>query len=141
MNESFVVDASVTIAWVHPAQATAGTDALLEALEGGAIVEVPAVWPLEVANALLVLARRKRLTEAQRLRALAALGEIAPVIDTESVRLALTTLSTLASRHGLSVYDACYLELAMRKKLPLACKDAPLRKAAKRCQVKLLLPV
>ena len=59
MTETFVVDASVAVAWVHPAQATAETQALLAALESGAVVEVPAIWPLEVANALLVLSRRK----------------------------------------------------------------------------------
>ena len=52
--------------------------------------------------------------------------------------LALTKLSDLASKHDLSVYDATYLELALRAKIPLACKDGPLREAARRCRVRLL---
>ena len=52
--------------------------------------------------------------------------------------LAFGTLSVLATRHGLSVYDAAYLELALRMKLAIACKDGPLRTAAKRARVKLL---
>ena len=140
MTAAFVVDASVAVAWVHPAQATAETQALLGALEHGALIEVPAIWPFEVANALLVLTRRRRLSDAERVRALTALQEIAPKVDADSVALALTKLSKLAAEHDLSVYDACYLELAIRKKLPLACKDGPLRKAAKRCGLKLLLP-
>lgn len=140
MIAAFVVDASVAVAWVHPGQATSETQSLLQALEAGALIEVPAVWPLEVANALLVLARRRRLSHAERSRALVALQALCPKVDTDSVALGLTTLSKLAVDHDLSVYDASYLELAIRRKLPLACKDGPLRKAAKRCGLKLLLP-
>ena len=58
MTRAFVADASVAIAWVHPAQATPQTDAMLDAVAEGAVLEVPALWPLEVANALTVLVRR-----------------------------------------------------------------------------------
>ena len=63
---------------------------------------------------------------------------LAVTLDHEMASLAFTRLSALAFQHGLSIYDAAYLELALRKKLPLACKDGPLRGAAKRCRVKLL---
>ena len=62
MNRSFVADASVAIAWVHPAQATHETDAMLDRLAAGDSLVVPALWPLEVANALTVLRRRRKLT-------------------------------------------------------------------------------
>lgn len=139
MTPHFVVDASVAVAWVHPAQATAESQALLADLEHGAVVEVPAIWPLEVANALLVLRRRKRLTDPERRRALTALHELRLQVDMDAVGFALTKLSALAAEHDLSVYDAAYLELAIRKKLPLACKDGPLRKAGRRCGLTLLL--
>ena len=57
--DRLIVDASVAIAWVHPGQATPETDALLAEVNAGAILVVPALWPVETANALVVLERRK----------------------------------------------------------------------------------
>lgn len=136
--ERWVVDASITVAWVHPGQATPQTDALLKALDGGASAFAPALWPVEVANALLSLERRAKLTRAERLAALASLGELSIQVDEEMARLAFTELSMLATDERLSVYDAAYLELALRLKLPLACLDGPLREAATRRGVSVL---
>ena len=66
MTRAFVADASVAIGWVHPAQATPHTASMLDAIADGATVEVPALWPLEVANALTVLQRRRKLTPDER---------------------------------------------------------------------------
>jgi predicted nucleic acid-binding protein len=110
---------------------------MLDAITEGAIVEVPALWPLEVANALSVLARRRRLTDQERQSALGWLRGLPLKLDHEMASLAFTTLSELASVHKLSVYDAAYLELAQRRKLVLGCKDGPLRQAAQRCGVNL----
>jgi predicted nucleic acid-binding protein len=138
VTRDFIVDASIGIAWVHPAQATSSSQVLLQALCDGVVVRAPALWPLETANALLVLVRRGKLTEEERGTALSALTQLSVALDHEMAALAFTRLSTLASQHGLTIYDAAYLELALRTKLPLACKDGPLRAAAKRCRVKLL---
>ncbi len=138
MTKEFVVDASIGIAWVHPAQATPQSQALLDAIAAGAGVRAPALWSLETANALLVLTRRGKLTEEERVAALTALAHLSVALDHEMAALAFGRLSELATRYGLSVYDAAYLELALRKKLPLACRDGPLRTAAKRNRVKLL---
>ena len=138
MTKEFVVDASMSIAWVHPAQATTQSEALLEAVAAGARVRAPALWSLETANALLVLTRRGKLTEEDRAAALAALAKLSVVLDHEMAALAFGKLSEIATRHELSVYDAAYLELALRTKLPLACKDGPLRTAAQRRRVRLL---
>jgi predicted nucleic acid-binding protein len=127
----------VAVAWVHPAQATSATDAMLSALETGLLVEAPAIWPVEVANALLVLVRRRRLKDADRQDGLEWLREAPVRIDHETAALGFTKLSELASQHHLSAYDAAYLELAQRRKLPLGCKDGPLRDAAKRAGVAL----
>ena len=137
MSRVFIADASVAVAWVHPAQATAETEAMLQAIEEGAVVEVPALWPLEVANALVVLMRRKRLTEAERQSALGWLRGLPLKFDHEMASLGFTKLSELASSYALSVYDAAYLELAQRRQLPLGCKDGPLRDAARTLDVKL----
>jgi predicted nucleic acid-binding protein len=132
-----VADASVAIGWVHPAQATGQTDAMLNELAEGATLEVPALWPLEVANALLVLVRRRKLNEDDRQTALSWLRGLRLRIDHDAASLALSRLSELAAVHQLSVYDAAYLELAQRRGLALGCKDGPLRKAAKQAAVDL----
>jgi len=137
VRTAFVADASVAIGWVHPAQATSETSAMLDAMADGAAVEVPALWPLEVANALLVLVRRRKLDDHERQIGLGWLRGLPVRIDLDGATLAFSRLSDLADTYQLSVYDAAYLELALRRKLPLACGDGPLRKAAKRAGVNL----
>ena len=135
MPTRFVADASVAIAWVHPGQATAATQAMLEAIAAGAVFEVPSLWSLEVANVLLVLKRRGRITERERRLAAENLLMLPHVIDGDGASVALTRLTELAAKYSLSVYDATYLELAMRRGLPLATKDGPLGKAARKARV------
>ena len=135
MKEAFVADASAAIGWVHPSQATPATATMLDAIVEGATVEVPALWPLEVANALTVLRRRRKLTEDERQAALGWLRGLPVRIDHDAASLAFSRLSELAATYNLSVYDAAYLELAQRRKLVLGCKDGPLRKAAARAGV------
>jgi predicted nucleic acid-binding protein len=130
---SFVVDASVAVAWVHPARATTETAGMLASLAQGVVLEVPALWPLEVANALTVLERRGKLTQSERQSALEWFRVLPVKLDHEMAGLAFSRLSELAALHTLSVYDAAYLELALRRKLPLGCKDGPLRAAARKC--------
>jgi len=137
VTRTFVADASVAVGWVHPTQATAQTAAMLDAIAEGAILEVPALWPLEVANALTVLVRRRKLTENERQTALGWLRALPLRVDHEMSSLAFSRLSELAVAHHLSVYDAAYLELAQRRKLVLSCNDATLRKAAVQCGVRL----
>ena len=137
MSHVFVADASVAVAWVHPGQATPETASMLEAIAGGATIEVPAIWPLEVANALTLLVRRRKLTEGDRRLGVSRLRELPVTVDHDMAAFAFTTLSDLALAHDLSVYDAAYLELAQRRKLVLGCKDGPLRDAARQCGVKI----
>jgi predicted nucleic acid-binding protein len=135
MTRSFVADASVAIAWIHPAQATPQTAAMLDAIGDGATLDVPALWPLEVANALIVLVRRRKLTEDERQMGLGWLRGLRLRIDQEMSALAFSRLSELAATYQLSVYDAAYLELAARRRLVLGCKDGPLRTAARHAGV------
>lgn len=136
--DRFIVDASVAVAWVHPAQATPETDELLTRVASGARLVVPALWAMETANAFVVLERRKKLTSEERDMALAALQGLPVDTDSEISLLAFTKLAPLAVALGLSVYDAAYLELALRLEVPLACKDGPLREAAKSRRVTVL---
>jgi predicted nucleic acid-binding protein len=137
VTRSFIVDASVAVSWVHPAQATTQTAAMLDAIAEGVTLEVPALWPLEVANALIVLVRRRKLTENERQTGLGWLRGLPLRVDHEMASLAFSRLSELAAAHQLSVYDAAYLDLAQRRKLALGCKDGPLRKAAKHARISL----
>jgi predicted nucleic acid-binding protein len=100
---------------------------------------VPTLWAFEVANALLALLRRRVIQDEQYERACRELRKLQPVIDEDGPRFALQETSRLAKAHSLSVYDAVYLELALRRAIPLASRDAALNKAAKRVGVRTLL--
>ena len=137
MKRLFVADASVAIAWVHPAQATAETEAMLDHLAAGDSLVVPSLWPLEVANALTVLHRRRKLTADEVRTAIEIIRELPAVIDHEAASIAFTRLVDLASEHELTIYDATYIELATRRRLPLASNDARMKQAAVRSGVDL----
>ncbi|MGO9464305.1 MAG: type II toxin-antitoxin system VapC family toxin, partial [Isosphaeraceae bacterium] len=91
---------------------------------------VPSLWPLEVANALLVGERRGRITSAETARFVAILGAFPITVDDQTVAHAWTDTMHLARAHNLSSYDAAYLELAIRFGLPLAALDGRLKAAA-----------
>lgn len=139
MSEGFIVDAWVGVAWAVHSQSSEATDRLWEEVAAGAPLVVPALWSFEVANSLLVLFRRKRILADERDRALDALGRLPLEVDDQGCRSAFAATSELAVKHGLSVYDATYLELAIRRKLPLASRDASLAKAARASRVESLL--
>ena len=123
---SLVVDASISAAWFLPDEATPYTEAALQCTADGRVC-VPALWLLEVGNLLLSAQRRRRITDAKRRELVAHAQALRMDIDREPV--AMTTLDDLAARHALSAYDATYLELALRRALPLATNDAALLKA------------
>ena len=138
MSASFIVDASVGFAWVYQGQATLETDRLLNEVAAGATVVVPALWYLEMSNVLLIAQRRRRLTAIQRKAALEKLAAMQFMVDEEGTRHAFGKTSDLAEKHGLTIYDATYLELALRRSLPLASRDEALTNAAKQCGLKTL---
>ena len=129
-----MVDVSVGFSWVHPGQATPETDALLQTVATGIQVVVPALWFLEMANVTLAAQRRHRLTSAERLSALERLGALQLIVDEEAARMAFGRISDLAVNYGLTIYDATYLEVALRRKMAsLASRDEALRSAGKSC--------
>jgi len=135
VSGAWIIDSSVGFAWVHPNQATPETDKLLEEVGAGAMVVVPSLWFLEMANSLLVLERRKKLTSEEGNVALATLSAMNFSVDEEASRAAFRKTSELAEKHELTVYDATYLEVALRRKLPLATRDGALLNAAKKCGI------
>jgi len=84
----------------------------------------------EVANALVSLGRRKRMDSTECRLARHIIDRLRPVVDEEGPKLALDKIWDRAEKHAPSVYDAGYLELALRRSLPLASRDAALNKAA-----------
>jgi predicted nucleic acid-binding protein len=131
---SVVVDASVALAWCFPDEGSKEADRILAALKGLAIL-VPAVWALEVANAILVGERRKRLKQPEITRFLALLESLPISPENSTVSEAVADVLPLARAHGLSAYDAAYLELAIRHNCPVATLDNGLQKAAKRAGI------
>ncbi len=126
---SLVIDSSVALAWCFEDERTpAMTKVLSDVAESGAVA--PALWVLEVLNGLLMAERRKRLKAAQRHRLEGFLRELPIKIDVESAAQAWGVTSRLAEHHRLTLYDATYLELAQRLRLPLATLDQELRAAA-----------
>lgn len=126
---SVVVDASVALAWVFASERTPHTEAVLSrTVEQGAVV--PSLWRLEVANVLHQAVRKGRMDAATRDASLADLLALPIRIDDETDARAWVDTLSLADRTGLTLYDAAYLELAMRLQLPLATTDKALRQAA-----------
>jgi predicted nucleic acid-binding protein len=112
---------------------------LLDDIVAGGTASVPPLWLYEVANALLILWRRKRLDANDYSEAKMLLDRLRISIDQDGPRLANSRVSDLAKEHGLTVYDAAYLELAIRKQIPLASGDRSLQRAAKQSGVALLI--
>lgn len=133
----FVVDANVTMAWCFEDEATEATEAVLDRLRSERVL-VPAIWPLEVANVLLVAQRRSRVNEAQIGRFVHLLAQLPIDVDETSADVASPV--ALSRTHELSSYDASYLLLAERAGLPLATLDDRLAKAAARAGVPLVIP-
>jgi predicted nucleic acid-binding protein len=123
-----VLDASIALAWCFADEATPVTDALLDRLADDEAT-APASWRLEVANALAMAERRGRLSVAGLTRSVSLLQRLAVSIDSEGAERDFRELLDMARGERLTVYDAAYLELALRLGLPLASKDAKLRKA------------
>jgi predicted nucleic acid-binding protein len=133
---SFVLDSSIALTWLLPDEG-GEADALAERLELAPAI-VPAIFGLEVSNALLTAKRRKRLTDKDVDRLLAVLGELPLQPDTTMDHVTLSRTVALAREHGLTSYDAAYLELAQRRDLPLATLDARLREACAQAGVDVL---
>jgi len=131
-----VVDASLALAWCFPDEASDYADMVLVSLEGNALL-VPAVWGLEIANAILVGERAKRLSGPDIRQFTNLLQNLAIEQDVQPFGNHLNDVLEVAREAGLTAYDASYLELAIRKSAALATLDGRLSKAAKRSGIKI----
>jgi predicted nucleic acid-binding protein len=127
----------MTLAWYFEDEKTAASLAVLkQVVNAGALV--PALWRLEVLNGLQVAVRRGRIDSAYRDASLADLQALVIAIDPSTNRQAWSATLRLCERFGLTAYDAAYLELALRRQLPLATLDAALARAARAENVPLI---
>ena len=126
---AFVLDCSMTMAWVFSDEANEFTEALRESLLKENAV-APVLWPIEVGNVLLVAMRRGRIAREDWVRIRDDFSALPIDIDPGSYERVLDTVLPIADEYGLSVYDAMYLELALRRGLPLATLDRKLIEAA-----------
>ncbi len=126
----FIADASVTLPWCFEDEATSWTDSLLDRLRAGDGILVPAHWPTEVSNGMLIALRRKRIQPGRPELFWDALAALPIEVEPPLSPLQAKAVLVLSAQHGLTVYDAAYLELAKRKSLPLATLDTDLIRAA-----------
>jgi len=134
----WVIDSSIALAWALPDETSKEAERFLSRISIRNILWVPALWWYEMANALLMAQRRKRLTDAERIR-LIELYRTLPIrtdmmLDSDS----MPRFQRLGMDYDLSAYDAAYLELAQRRGLGLATVDRPLRSAAQIAGIKVI---
>jgi predicted nucleic acid-binding protein len=131
---ALVIDSSAALSWCFEDEASPESDALFERVrDQGALV--PGLWHLEVANLLLQAEKRGRITTGDVATRLELIAELPIATDTETTARAWREILALARAQGLTTYDAAYLELAIRRGLPLQTKDEALIAAAERSGV------
>ena len=134
--DEIVVDNSIVMCWCFADQATERSDAVLAHLRKNKAV-VPAVFPLELGNAVVASERRKKLSRADAQHFLRLIQALPLRVDQELPQRQLGDILALARQYDLSTYDASYLDLSMRAGLALATEDGSLRGAARRAGVTL----
>lgn len=132
-----VIDSSITLNWLLYDEQTPESDELFDLVsEQGATV--PSLWRLEIANALQVAVRRKRIDAVYRDTCIKKLQQLPIEVDSETDKQAWNATLHLSERHNITVYDASYLELALRRGIPMATCDQRLAKAAREAEATIL---
>ena len=122
-----VVDCSITLAWFLEDERSKFTDQILGAIDLGEYW-APSVWRLEMLNGLMMAERRKRIDRARRIESVDQVARLNVRLDPTLPNM--TAVGALAERHGLTAYDAAYLELAVRQRFGLVTQDRELVRAA-----------
>jgi len=133
-----VIDASLASAWCFPDEQTAYSRAVFQAVSSSAVDTVaPLLWAYEIRNSILMALRRGRISKPDSVQFLVSLNEL-------NVRLSepasYDAVFSLAQEHGLTVYDAAYLDLAIQERLMLASLDSQLVRAAQKAGIQLFQP-
>jgi predicted nucleic acid-binding protein len=136
--KALVIDGSTTLGFVMQDEREPQAMNALAAIESGTPTYAPAHWCVEVANGLITAERRKRASQAEITEALNLVRELPVTIDDETCQRVGGEAAALARQYGLTIYDAAYLELAMRLGAALATSDQALIKAAESAGVTIL---
>jgi predicted nucleic acid-binding protein len=136
-THAFVLDCSITMAWCFEDEGNLFTDKLLSQMNHLKAV-VPTIWPLEVVNVLLLAQSKKRISAIQSASFIDALSVLSIIVDPSTTSRAMHTILRFAENTKLTIYDAAYLELAFREKIPLATLDKDLIAAAKSMNIELM---
>lgn len=137
----FVLDNTVTMTWCFTEEATNFTEALLSRLSNLTDTAlVPTLWLYEVVNVTELAVRKGRITEEKAHAFLESLADLPIEIENPTRAQIFVAVRELVRKHKLTAYDASYLELAIRHKLPIAASDNALIKAAKTAGVELVEP-
>jgi predicted nucleic acid-binding protein len=135
----FVIDNSIVMSWCFEDEGNSYAEAVLESIEAGRAF-VPAIWPLEVGNVLLVAERKKRLSHASAVRFLDLLGGLPISVEQETPERMRNEILSLAREYDFSTYEPSYLDLAIRLDLPISTQDISLANAAGKCEVPIYEP-
>jgi len=131
---SFVIDASVILAWYNPEEENSYADDILGCL-GKEMAITPPLCCLEINNVFRTFEKRGSISSLEAERALASINDLPIRRDHSPIGFEIPLVSSLARTHDLTVYDACYLALAVRLDLPIATLDKKLIAAAKQIGV------
>lgn len=134
----FVVDASVVLTWCFPDENSALTQKVAQMFKQGDSAIAPSFWPHEVLNALLVGERRKRISTVLVRTFLSDVGALPITLQEVPAEAVFDRIQSLSRAHGLTTYDAAYLDLAQSNGLPLATLDVDLIRACSKTGVELI---
>jgi predicted nucleic acid-binding protein len=134
----FVLDASVVLTWCFPDENAAMAQRVAEMFKHGDTAIAPSFWPHEVLNALLLGEKRKRISKELVRSFLDDLATLPVVLERCPAGIIFDRIQQLSREHGLTAYDAAYLDLALNSRLPLATLDEDLRRACKKTRVRSL---
>lgn len=130
LPDRYVLDCSAALSWLFEDESSQPIDSLLDALPNSTAI-VPDLWYIELANSLNVAIKRKRL-DVKKVEQIIDRVSLLPIHVSSCTPIdVLTRVRKLAMQRGLSVYDAVYLDLALRTQLPLATLDEKLKASAR----------
>ncbi len=136
----FVLDASVVLTWCFPDENTALARHVADKLKHGDTALAPSFWPHEVLNALLVGEKRKRISKELVQSFLGDLAALPVQLEQSPAGAVFDRIQLFSRKHGLTAYDAAYLDLALESGLPLATLDEDLIRACERARAGLVRP-
>ncbi len=138
MSPLFVLDNSVVMRWLSQESTHDYADKILSLLNGKSQAIVPVLWRYEFISVLLKLQKTGVISSEQAELFVEEINNLDFIVDYEGIDFILNDVRYLAKKHSLTGYDAAYLELAIRKQIPLATLDMDLRKAASFAKIELI---